>query len=758
MVLLAIALYCIVYSITVAHWVDDGNALYYGPVLGLLIGFLIAKIPYMPQALLHIVACIVGYLFSVWVTSALAFQIPYDVAFRYLISAFVGDLSSQPLVASQIVFFFYLSFLCFFLGYFGSWLVYRAMLPWLVAFVYSAIMLVDLNYVSVSMSYMDLYVAIMLGALLLLIARVHLTTQIMRWVEDGLYVDHSWLRKITKRCMQVACLIVVLALPLSLLLPALEQPNSGKVFWARLDTTWGSLLAGHLTLNDLRALAMATGGDASTNYFGENLQVSNSVNLPGGDVLSYSSSDDKSHYLESVSYDHFDGHTWTIAAPYAITAYKDNQTLMPEQGVQPSTQSIFTRVTLLSTINGSRDFLFAPATPDQFNLPVNVMYANVGGDKDALSWSTPSALKTNSTYMVVSNLPTADTAALNTAPLPANNEQYWSSDPQARLYDQVDMQTPSDLSPDVSKTLKQWTQGSTSAYEALQRIETHLSDSASFTYSTNNSAIPANVDVVDWLLQTHSGYCTYYATAMVVMARMLHIPTRMMSGFSTGAYDQTKKSWIVQGSDAHSWVQAYFPGHGWINFDPTPGFGDQSTLSTQPASAHTPVPVQPTAAPTRAVAPQKQPTQQATPGSKSTNATHAASLSPALLYWGLGGFFGLALLAGGIALFVNVRRRRRLPDSVSSLYLRIGRLAAWAGLGPRRWQTPYEYSEMLSRQIAHRDPLLWQLTEHFVHDRWGRPDTTMQPGETANVMRGWPLLRFTLIRRIFFSRRVKNLK
>ena len=57
---------------------------------------------------------------------------------------------------------------------------------------------------------------------------------------------------------------------------------------------------------------------------------------------------------------------------------------------------------------------------------------------------------------------------------------------------------------------------------------------------------------------------------MVVMARMLGIPARIVNGFTQGSLQGN--TWVVNGTDAHSWVQVYFPGYGWINFDPTPGY------------------------------------------------------------------------------------------------------------------------------------------------------------------------------------------
>src|SRR5262249_46367294 len=139
---------------------------------------------------------------------------------------------------------------------------------------------------------------------------------------------------------------------------------------------------------------------------------------------------------------------------------------------------------------------------------------------------------------------------------------------------------PEHLGPLVHQDVSTWTAGTNNAYDALKQIEQHLSDPTVFHYSLNNPPIPDDTDVISWLLQTKTGYCTYYATAMTIMARMLNIPTRMVNGFSQGKYQNGE--WVVNGSDAHSWVQAFFPGYGWINFDPTPGFFPNALPSQQP--------------------------------------------------------------------------------------------------------------------------------------------------------------------------------
>ena len=69
---------------------------------------------------------------------------------------------------------------------------------------------------------------------------------------------------------------------------------------------------------------------------------------------------------------------------------------------------------------------------------------------------------------------------------------------------------------------------------------------------------------------------------MALLLRMAGIPARVVTGFSTGATDTKTGEYVVRDFDAHSWVEAYYPGWGWLTFDPTPA---DSPARSQPADA-----------------------------------------------------------------------------------------------------------------------------------------------------------------------------
>lgn len=107
----------------------------------------------------------------------------------------------------------------------------------------------------------------------------------------------------------------------------------------------------------------------------------------------------------------------------------------------------------------------------------------------------------------------------------------------------------------------------TNTYDQATAIETYL---RTFSYTLNVPAPPTGQDVADFFLfDLKRGYCDYYATAMVVLARAAGIPARLATGFASGSYDYEQARYLVTEADAHSWVEIYFPGLGWVDFEPT---------------------------------------------------------------------------------------------------------------------------------------------------------------------------------------------
>jgi transglutaminase-like putative cysteine protease len=106
-------------------------------------------------------------------------------------------------------------------------------------------------------------------------------------------------------------------------------------------------------------------------------------------------------------------------------------------------------------------------------------------------------------------------------------------------------------------------------YEKAKRIEGYLR--SNYAYNLKVSPAPLGKDAVDYFLfEAREGFCSYHASAMVVLLRSAGVPARVVSGYAMGAYDQDQGAYKVLENDSHAWVEVYFPLYGWVEFEPTP--------------------------------------------------------------------------------------------------------------------------------------------------------------------------------------------
>jgi protein-glutamine gamma-glutamyltransferase len=111
-------------------------------------------------------------------------------------------------------------------------------------------------------------------------------------------------------------------------------------------------------------------------------------------------------------------------------------------------------------------------------------------------------------------------------------------------------------------------------YGAVVALETWLRTDPRFVYEEQPPDSLAGVPaLVDFVARTREGYCQHYAGAMALMLRYLGIPARVAAGFTSGRYDPESETWTVTDRNAHTWVEVWFRGFGWLSFDPTPGRG-----------------------------------------------------------------------------------------------------------------------------------------------------------------------------------------
>lgn len=160
----------------------------------------------------------------------------------------------------------------------------------------------------------------------------------------------------------------------------------------------------------------------------------------------------------------------------------------------------------------------------------------------------------------------SDTREPNPAELQADLSRTYSSEIK-RLY----LQLPPARDLRLKELAEQITREATSPYESARRIEQHLQNN--YQYSLDLKPVEEGDPVSDFLFHSKTGHCEYFASAMVLLLRLRGIPARLVNGFQMGEYSDIAGVYTVRQSDAHSWVEAYFPRHGWVTFDPTPDAG-----------------------------------------------------------------------------------------------------------------------------------------------------------------------------------------
>ena len=119
--------------------------------------------------------------------------------------------------------------------------------------------------------------------------------------------------------------------------------------------------------------------------------------------------------------------------------------------------------------------------------------------------------------------------------------------------------------------------GANNEFDKVSAIQRYLT--SHYAYTLNLTGPPASDPLANFLFDRRSGNCEYFASAMAVMLRSIGIPARYATGFLQGEYNDVGGDYIVRESDAHAWVEVYFPGYDWITFDPTPaGNGQRAGL------------------------------------------------------------------------------------------------------------------------------------------------------------------------------------
>lgn len=283
------------------------------------------------------------------------------------------------------------------------------------------------------------------------------------------------------------------------------------------------------------------------------------------------------HNLRGATYSDYDGRGWQNPADVVRTDFPAEApwAVANDAGRRALVQNV--SLTLASRI------LFAAGEP----LTPSVAYQaeeRFAGDLVALRSNERS-------YTVASLIPALSEAELESLP-------GWGDERPLPGEFAIFLELPESVTPRTRALAAELTADADTLFARATAIERYL---RTFAYDLSVSAPPEDVtDVADYFLfDLQRGYCDYYATAFVVLARAAGIPARFATGFTSGSWNPPDQAWVVAEADAHSWPEVYFPEVGWVPFEPTAGRPELARIGvTRTAGAAPPPPtVEPLATP-----------------------------------------------------------------------------------------------------------------------------------------------------------------
>lgn len=243
------------------------------------------------------------------------------------------------------------------------------------------------------------------------------------------------------------------------------------------------------------------------------------------------------------------------------------------------------------------------------------------------------SLSAGDSYTFSGRLIDASTDGVRQAVLAAYDE----SDPYYETVSATYLQLPASVEPQVCEIAQEITASAGNAFDRAGALCLYLQ--RGFPYSLTQSEPPLTRDFVSWfLLEEKRGYCTSFASALTVLARIAGLPARYVEGYAAQP-DSDGVARVTQ-QNGHAWTEIYFPGFGWLPFDPTPGSGSAPDAGSGSGDSDTPSPDEdpsgaspeaspsPTPSPTPAPTPEPTPSPSPTPEHDDPSVTSTPEITP----------------------------------------------------------------------------------------------------------------------------------
>ncbi|HET7481534.1 MAG TPA: transglutaminaseTgpA domain-containing protein, partial [Actinomycetota bacterium] len=253
--------------------------------------------------------------------------------------------------------------------------------------------------------------------------------------------------------------------------------------------------------------------------------------------------------LRGMIFDSYDGVAWTADDTEPVPFQGD-----PPYGYPPHFRSLGPRQLLTQTFyieTEQPNVVFSAGQPDSVWIDGGISIDRNGGLR------TPATLTAGTVYSVVSSRGAAEPDELRSLPEVETPDTFTPY-----------LQLPDGLPQRVRDLATRITRNATNRYDKVKAIEDWLA--RNYHYNIDSPVPPEGRDAVDYFLfDSDVGFCEQFASATAVMLRSLDIPTRVVAGYTPGTRNPFTGYYEVKNSDAHTWVEVWFPRDGWYEFDPT---------------------------------------------------------------------------------------------------------------------------------------------------------------------------------------------
>ncbi len=681
--------------------------------LGILLGYLATQQRVLPDVLVHAIVTVIGVGFAFYQTAGEVEGGNKLSLLHHTLTWFQLAVNPNSNSSDNRVFLLFLATLTFLLSYVSYWLVFRTRRPWLMALANGVVLLINLNWTTSDQYF---FLVLYLLAVMLLMVRFTLAENTRHWRAIGLRFspDLGW------DFMQAGVFFAVVVVLLPNLLPLGPASATLERAFSAANNPWQEAQI------RLQAIFAGAGGKGAGEggFFSGNLNLVGNFNPSNVQIMHYQTAQggqadpqsDPTQYLITQAFDTYDGqHSWEPSPATTQRAYDINQVL--PQSSSGSFYRYDTYNIVLDTTpdhaSGGGSAIFAPGDEAAiFSIPSHVEFSLVSGTPSSpIAWGSQATLGANSSYQATGYVSTATAAQLTQVLYPSQDQN--SSDYPSIVMSEYLPGDATYISPSVAKQAAEVTKGAPSMYQAALDLENYLH---TFKYTTTMPKLPTNQDYVAWFLTIKEGFCTWFASAMALMARSLGMPARVVTGYTAGTFDPRTNSYVVKGAQAHSWTQIYFAQYGWINFEPTASFN--------PFVRPQPITAAPTNTPTTGKNGSHGNTNHTgghvhanTPGGGSVQTTGSSNAFVGVGL-GLGALIVLLALIAALVVFWW-RALYRSLSPIAAAFARITLLGSWAGAPPKRSQTPGEYSERLGALVPTQRNAFRRLSELYARERWG---------------------------------------